>query len=143
MSGCRVRAHRTQGQIIATCAYAVHGHGGGGSQIDTPFSVRVIDFTAWPPYSNACPACTGRYSSYLLPIHRSDVIIWLADMLSKSGTIVCGGLDDMVVKVLWDKVQYRFNIFGKKTHNAVSSHWFYFAIDRFKYFDIDHEADGG
>jgi hypothetical protein len=91
-------------------AYAAHG----GNKIDVPFRVNNIDFTARQPCSNACPACTDRYSSYFLPIHRPDAISWLADVVSTSGTIVCGGPNDMVTKLLWEKPQFRFNIFGKK-----------------------------
>jgi hypothetical protein len=51
---------------------------------------------------------------FFLPIHRPDAISWLADVLSTSGTIVCGGPNNMVTKLLWGKPQFRFNIFGKK-----------------------------
>ena len=91
-------------------AYAAHG----GCKLDVPFRVDDIDFTTRQPCSNACPSCTGKYSSFFLPIHKSYAIIWIAEVLSTSGSIICGGPDDMVVKLLWEKPKYRFNIFGKK-----------------------------
>jgi hypothetical protein len=95
-------------------AYAAHG-GSGGHTVDTHFRNTDTDFNAHPSCSNACPACTGRYSSYFLPIHKSDAIIWLTEVLSKSGTIVCGGLDDMVVKLLWEKRNTGSTFLEKKT----------------------------
>ena len=92
-------------------SYAAHG----GCKVDIPFCVDEIDFTARRPCSNACPSCTGRYSSFFLPIHKSYVIIWIAEVLSKSGSIICGGPDDMIIKLLWEAPKYRYNIFGKKS----------------------------
>jgi hypothetical protein len=70
-----------------------------------------IDYSKHAPCLNACPHCTGKLDQFFLPIHKEDAIIWLAEVVSKSGTILC---DDMLVNLLWEKPKYRYNIFGKK-----------------------------
>jgi hypothetical protein len=69
-----------------------------------------IDFTKREPCGNACPYCTKEYVKNFPPIYKPDAIIWLAEVVSKAGTITC---DDMLIDLLWEHPMYRYNIFGK------------------------------
>ena len=69
-----------------------------------------IDFTKWELCGNACPYCTKNYVNNFPPIYKPDAIIWLAEVVSKAGTITC---DDMLIDLLWERPLYRYNISGK------------------------------